>query len=76
MFVKSGTLQPHTRAFLNAIQSDITYQKFGNVGELETMVKSSLQADLIRGYRSLSGYSGIGTATGTTPDATYPRRAS
>lgn len=76
VFVKSGTLQPHTRNFLNAIQSDITYQKFGNVGELETMVKSSLQADLIRGYRSLSGYSEIGTVTGTTSDATYPRRAS
>ena len=58
VFVKAGNLRQHTRDFLGEIQSDVTYQRFGNVGELETMVKDSLHADLIRGYRSLCSLPG------------------
>lgn len=74
VFVKSGNLQPHTRQFLGDIQSEVTYQRFENVGELETMVKRSLQDDLVRGYRSLGGHPVIGSP-GTMPSvASYPKR--
>jgi hypothetical protein len=55
VFVKGGPLLQHTRDFLTAIQSDVTFQKFGNAGELETMVKRSLQTDMARAFRSLRG---------------------
>src|SRR5947209_6735984 len=75
VFVKEGGLLPHTRQFLEAIQSDITYQRFGNVGELETMIKESLKMDVIRGYRSLSGQPAIGSPGTVLPVMPYPRRA-
>jgi tetratricopeptide (TPR) repeat protein len=56
VFVKEGPLLPHTRAFLTGIQSDITYQVFGNVGELESMVKVSLKTDMALALRSLRNH--------------------
>ncbi|MGF1472930.1 MAG: DUF4062 domain-containing protein [Rubrobacteraceae bacterium] len=75
VFVKSGNLQPHTRQFLKDIQSEVTYQKFANVGELETMIKKSLQDDLVRGYRALRGYPAIGLPGAMPPVASYPKKA-
>jgi hypothetical protein len=56
VFVKEGPLLPHTRAFLTGIQSDITYQLFGNVGELQSMVKVSLKTDMALALRSLRNH--------------------
>ena len=55
VFVKEGQLLAHTREFLTTIQSDLTYQKLGNPGELETMVKTSLKVDMAHAFRSLRG---------------------
>ena len=74
VFVKSGGLLPHTRQFLRDIQSEVTYQPFQNVGELETMLKKSLQNDLIRGYRALGGHPVIGTPGVVPSIAAYPKR--
>lgn len=74
LFVKSGSLLPHTRQFLRDIQSQVTYQKFGNVGELETMIKRSLQDDLVRGYKALGGYPAIGSSGSMPSVASYPKR--
>lgn len=75
VFVKEGGLLPHTRQFLEGIQSDITYQRFGNVSELETMIKDSLKMDAIRGYRALGGHPAIGSPGTVLSIMPYPRRA-
>jgi hypothetical protein len=74
VFVKEGSLLPHTRRFLTDIQSDITYQRFGNAGELETMVKKSLNAAMAYALRSLRGQPVIASPGSVTPVVSYSRR--
>ena len=55
VFVKDSRLRPHTREFLTSIQSAVTYEKFQNLSELETMVKRSLLSNMAYALRSQRG---------------------
>lgn len=55
VFVKEGKLKKSAREFLERVRSEITYQEFGNPGELEAMVRKSLLLNMAYVFRSQVG---------------------
>ncbi len=62
VFVKEEKLGREARAFLKSIQGGVTYWKFKNAGELETLVVDALDRNMALALRQMVGRPRVGSA--------------